>query len=48
VYEFEEIANIAMICFLLGVGVAVFIGIVFAYLAVCEFFEMFYTEGWDD
>lgn len=47
-YEFEEIANIAMLCFLMGLGIAVFIGAVLVYLAVCEFLETFYMEGGND
>lgn len=43
-FEMEEIANIAMLCFLMGVGIAVFIGVVFAYLAACEFLETFYLD----
>lgn len=47
-FEIEEIANIAMICFVAGLSIVVFIGIVVFYFVACEFFETFYTEGWDD
>lgn len=35
----SDLANIALICFLMGVGIVVFIGIAFVYLAVMEFLE---------
>ena len=44
----HEIANIAMLCFLMGLGIAVFIGAVLVYLAICEFLETFYMEGGND
>jgi H+/gluconate symporter-like permease len=47
-FEVEEIANIAMICLLMGLGIFAFIGIVSVYFVATEFFETFYTEGWDD
>ena len=47
-FELEEIANIAMICLIMGLGIFTFIGIVVAYIAATEFFETFYSEGWDD
>jgi len=39
-----DLANIAMICFLMGLGIVVFVGIAFAYLAVMEFLETFYLD----
>lgn len=40
----SDLANIGLICLLMGVGVVAFIGIAFAYLAVMEFLETFYLE----
>lgn len=37
-----DLANIGLICLLMGVGAVAFIGIAFAYLAVMEFLETFY------
>lgn len=41
-FEFEDIANIAMLCFLMGIGVAAFLGFVFIYIAASEFLDTFY------
>jgi uncharacterized membrane protein YjfL (UPF0719 family) len=35
----SDLANIALICLLMGVGIVMFIGIIFVYLAVTEFLE---------
>lgn len=40
----SDLANIALICLLMGVGVVAFIGIAIAYLALMEFLETFYLE----
>jgi hypothetical protein len=40
----SDLANIGLICLLMGVGVVVFIGIALAYLAVSEFLETFYLD----
>lgn len=40
----SDLANIALLCLLMGVGVVAFIGIAFAYLAVLEIFETWYLE----
>lgn len=40
----SDLANITMICFLMGVGIVAFIGIIFAYLVVMEFLETFYLD----
>jgi len=40
----SDLANIGLICLLMGVGVVVFIGIIFTYLAVNEFIETWYME----
>ena len=40
----SDLANIALICFLMGIGIVAFIGIAFAYLAVMEFLETFYLD----
>jgi hypothetical protein len=34
-----DLANIGLICLLMGVGIVVFIGIIFVYLAANEFLE---------
>ena len=39
-----DLANIAMICFLMGIGIVAFIGIALAYLVVMEFIETFYLD----
>jgi hypothetical protein len=39
-----DLANIGLICLLMGVGAVTFIGIAFAYLAVMEFLETFYLD----
>lgn len=44
----SDLANIALICFLMGVGIVVFIGIAFVYLAVMEIFETLYLEDRHD
>ena len=40
----SDLANIGLICLLMGVGVVAFIGIIFAYLAVNEFIETWYLK----
>ena len=35
----SDLANIGLICLLMGVGIVVFIGIIFIYLAANEFLE---------
>ena len=40
----SDVGNIALICFLMGVGIAAFIGIIFVYLAVTEFLETWYLK----
>ena len=40
----SDLANIGLICLLMGVGVVVFIGIALAYLAVNEFIETWYLK----
>jgi hypothetical protein len=40
----SDLANIALICFLMGVGIVLFIGIAFAYLAAMEFIETWYLK----
>ena len=40
----NDLMNIALICFLMGVGIAAFIGIAIGYLVVMEFLETFYLE----
>lgn len=40
----SDLANIAMLCLLMGVGVVMFIVIICAYIAVMEFIETFYLE----
>jgi Na+-transporting methylmalonyl-CoA/oxaloacetate decarboxylase beta subunit len=35
----SDLANIGLICLLMGVGIVMFIGIIFVYLAVNEFLE---------
>ena len=47
-YEFEELANIAMLCLLMGVGIFMFIGMIVFYFIACEFFETCYLETRDD
>ena len=39
-----DIANIALICLLMGLGIVMFIGIIAAYLVVMEFIETWYLE----
>ena len=36
---FEDVANIALLCALLGLGVFVTVGLLFAYLAALAFME---------
>ena len=38
----SDLANIGLICLLMGVGIATFLIIIFAYLAITEFLETFY------
>jgi hypothetical protein len=40
----SDLANIALICFLMGVGIVTFVGLIFAYLAVTNFLETFYLD----
>ena len=40
----SDLANIALICLLMGVGIVVFIGIALGYLVVMEFLETFYFK----
>ena len=35
----SDLANIGLICLLMGVGIVMFIGIIFVYLAANEFLE---------
>lgn len=35
----SDLANIGLICLLMGVGIVTFIALIFAYLAVTEFLE---------
>lgn len=39
-----DLANIAMVCLLMGVGIAVFVGIVFLYMAGLAILESFYDK----
>lgn len=39
-----DLANIGLICLLMGVGAVAFIGIALAYLVVMEFIETFYLD----
>ena len=43
-----DLINIATICFLMGLGIVVFIGIAFFYLAASEFIETWYLGERDD
>ena len=40
----SDLANIALICLLMGVGIVMFIGIALGYLVVMEFLETFYFK----
>ena len=40
----SDLANIGLICLLMGVGVIAFLGIIAAYLVVNEFIETWYME----
>jgi hypothetical protein len=40
----SDLANIALICFLMGVGIITFVGIVLGYLVVMEFLETVYFK----
>lgn len=40
----SDLANIALLCLLMGIGVVAFIGIALAYLVVMEFIETFYLD----
>lgn len=40
----SDLANIAMLCLLMGIGIAAFIGIIFVYLTATEFLETFYLD----
>ena len=44
----EDIANIALICFLMGVGISTFLAIIAVYLVAYEFMEGWYFGGNDD
>jgi hypothetical protein len=39
-----DLANIGLICLLMGVGIVAFIGITLAYLVVMEFIETWYLK----
>ena len=40
----SDLANIGLICLLMGIGIVAFIGIALAYLVVMEFIETFYLD----
>lgn len=40
----SDLANIALLCFLMGVGIITVVGIVLAYLVAMEFIETFYLD----
>lgn len=40
----SDLANIGLICFLMGIGIVAFLGIAIGYLLVMEFLETFYLE----
>ena len=40
----SDLMNIGLICLLMGIGVVTFLVIIFAYLAVSEFFETWYLK----
>lgn len=40
----SDLANIGLICLLMGVGIVMFIGIALAYLVVMEFIETWYLK----
>jgi hypothetical protein len=40
----SDLANIGLICLLMGIGIVTFIGIAIGYLVVMEFLETFYLE----
>jgi hypothetical protein len=40
----SDLANIGLICLLMGVGIVVFIGIIFVYLAANEFLETWFLK----
>lgn len=40
----SDLANIGLICLLMGVGVLAFLGIIAGYLVVNEFLETWYLE----
>ena len=40
----SDLANIALLCLLMGVGIVMFIGIIAGYLVVLEIFETWYLE----
>lgn len=40
----SDLVNIALICLLIGVGIATFLVVIFAYIAITEFLENFYLE----
>jgi hypothetical protein len=40
----SDLVNIALICFLMGVGIITLVGIVLGYLVVMEFLETFYFK----
>jgi hypothetical protein len=40
----SDLMNIAIICLLMGVGIVMFIIVIFVYLAMTEIFETIYTK----
>ena len=40
----SDLANIGLICLLMGVGIVTFIALIFVYLVVNEFIETWYLE----
>jgi hypothetical protein len=40
----SDLMNIGLICLLMGIGVVTFLVIIFAYLALSEFFETWYLK----
>jgi len=40
----SDLANIGLICLLMGVGIVTFLVVAFGYLAITEFLETFYFE----
>jgi hypothetical protein len=40
----SDLSNIALLCFLMGVGIITIVGVVLGYLVVMEFLETFYFK----